>query len=95
MWQRAHLSNIGLPLKVEPDGDVPNLDGRSDLKAWGELIDLAPPNPDECFEDFELLLFFEDCPNKNPKLFLFWKFSLFNLSLVSFSTLKANCTTSL
>ena len=61
---------LGLFLKAKLGSDVPNLDGCGDLKVWGELIDLAL-DPDEYFEDSELLLFFEDCPNKNPKLFLF------------------------
>ena len=80
-----------LSLKVELDGDVPNLDGRGNLKAWGELTDSAT-DPDECSKDSELLLFFDDCLDRNPKLFLFWNFPLFNLSLVNFPSLKANYT---
>ena len=58
------------PLKAVLGGDVPSLDGCRDRIVWGELTDSAP-NPDELPEDSELLLFFEDCPNMNPKPFLF------------------------
>ena len=89
-WQWGHLSNIGFPLKEKLGGDVPSLDGYDNLKVWGELTDSAP-NPNEFLEDFELLLFLEDYLDTNLKLFLFWNFPLANLSLVYFSTLKANC----
>ena len=58
------------PQEVVPDEDVPNLDGCGDRNAWGELTD-SVPDPDEFPEDSELLLFLEDCPDMNPKPFLF------------------------
>ena len=68
-WQQEHLSAIGLPLRPELGGDVPNLDGGGGQIGWGELIDFVP-NLEELLEDSELLLFLEDCLDMNPKPFL-------------------------
>ena len=82
------------PLEAILGGDMPSLDGCGDQNIWGELIDFAP-DPDELPEDSELLLFFEDCPDMNPKPFFFWNFPLATRSFVSFFTLKVSCTTCL
>ena len=58
------------PLKVVLGGDVLSLDGCGDRNVWGELIDFAP-NPNKLPKDLKLLLFFEDCPDMNPKPFIF------------------------
>ena len=56
------------PPKAVLDEVVPSRDGCGDRKVSGELTDLAP-DPDEFPEDSKLLLFFEDCPDVNPKPF--------------------------
>ena len=58
------------PLGAILGGDVPSLDSSEDQNVWGELTDSAP-DPDELLKDSELLLFFEDCPDMNPKSFIF------------------------
>ena len=58
MWnylQFGHLFVIILPLKIEPDGDVPSLEGCEDRMDWCELTD-----PEELPNDLELLLFFDN-----------------------------------
>ena len=51
--------------------------------------------PKRILEEYELLLFFEDCLEMKLKPFLFWKLLRDILSLINFSALKTNWTTSL
>ena len=62
MWnylQFGHFSVIILPLKVEPGGDVPSLDGYGNQMDWGELTD-PDLELEELLDDSKLLLFLDD-----------------------------------